>query len=221
MIGDLTPGERIDIDAIATDLQVSRTPVREALLQLEREGLVDRQAYKGTVVAGVDPVRLEENVALRLQMEGLAAGLGVSQLDAYRLSEMESALVELDGHIAAREEYSLGVFNEYNRLFHSTLYAASGRESLIRLVDSLQVEADRIRLHFDVRSSGVNTEHWTILEACRAGEAATARRATQHHILNAYLRTRGMDAVPRDAEMLLAVTKAEGIPARAVEVTAF
>src|SRR3954452_16691890 len=75
--GDLAPGDRVDAGEIADSLGVSRTPVREAILRLDAEGLVERQPYRGVVVTAVDQAAAEEVTALRVHLETLAARIAV------------------------------------------------------------------------------------------------------------------------------------------------
>jgi len=190
--GDLPPGARVDVAALAAELGISRTPVREAILHLESAGLVVRQPYRGTVVAGVDVQRLEEVTALRIDLEGRAAALGVPRLSDDDLARMAATLEELD-RAGDDPELSLGLFNELNRAFHGVLYAAADAPVLVGLIERLQDEADRMRLHFDLRSPLAEAYHRQILDACRRRDAAGAAAATRAHLLESYLAMRGTD----------------------------
>jgi GntR family transcriptional regulator, rspAB operon transcriptional repressor len=208
MDGSLPAGARIDVTTITADLEVSRTPVREALLKLESEGLIERQAYRGSVVTGIDPGKLEENSALRIELEGLAAALAVTRISAEAIDLMEQKLFELESS-SGTEAYSLGVFNQLNREFHSTLYQAAGAPVLFRSIDGLTSEADRFRLHFDVGAGNAHAEHRQILTAVRLRDADAAKQLTQEHILTAYLRMRGNNyVVPEDSIIGLVVRQA-------------
>jgi len=188
--GELPAGARLDTTALAADLGVSRTPVREALLQLESAGLVTRQPYRGTIVAGVDAGRLAEVTALRIDLEGRAALLGVPRLTDDDIAQMAAALDDLDARREA-PDFSLGVFNELNARFHDVLYMAADAPVLSALIAQLSGEADRIRLHFDVRAPLAEEYHREILAACRRRDAAAAALATRRHLLEAYLGMRG------------------------------
>ncbi|MBN9215037.1 MAG: hypothetical protein ABS62_00310 [Microbacterium sp. SCN 70-200] len=188
--GDLAPGARIDVTLLATDLGISRTPVREAILQLEAAGLVQRQPYRGTVVAGIDVNRLEEVTALRIDLEGRATTLGVPRLTDDDLDQMAAILDELDAR-AAEPDFSRGVFNDLNRRFHDIIYAAADAPHLRAIVGTLAAEADRMRLHFDVRAPLAEHFHREILDACRRRDASAAAAATRAHLLESYLAMRG------------------------------
>lgn len=179
--GTLAPGEKLDIEAIAREFSVSRTPVREAVLQLESLGLVERLPYRGSVVAALSEENLDEVTALRVALEGLAAELGAPRLTPLEIARMRAILVELD-EAADAPDFSLGRFNTLNREFHRIIYAASGTPVLLRLIDQLGAEADRLRLHSDVRGSGADSQHREILDACERGDSASAGEATRRHI---------------------------------------
>lgn len=188
--GALPAGARLEVATLAAELGISRTPLREAILQLESAGLVIRQPYRGTVVAGVDAGRLEEVTALRIDLETRAARLGVPRLGDDDLRRMGEILAELDER-RRDPDFSLGVFNDLNRAFHGVLYDAADSPVLRRLIDQLGAEADRIRLHFDVRAPLAEAYHREILDACRRRDAAAAARATAAHLRESYLAMRG------------------------------
>lgn len=188
--GDLVPGTRIDVSLLAAELGISRTPVREAILQLETAGLVVRQPYRGTVVAGVDPNRLEEVTALRIDLEGRATLLGVPRLSEADIDRMTQLLDELESR-RHDEDFSRGVFNELNRAFHGVVYAAADSPTLRRVIELLGAEADRMRLHFDVPAPLAEAHHREILDACRRRDAEGAARSTRRHLLESYLAMRG------------------------------
>lgn len=179
--GTLPPGGKVDIEAVAREFGISRTPVREAVLKLESLGLVDRLPYRGSVVAVPSEEDLTEVTALRVVLEGLAAELGAPRLTAPELDRMRTILAELDS-AADEPDYSLGRFNSLNREFHRTIYAAAGSPVLLRLIDQLAAEADRLRLRADVRGSGADSHHREILAACERRDGSAAADHTRRHI---------------------------------------
>nr|WP_274636192.1 GntR family transcriptional regulator [Microbacterium bovistercoris] len=183
--GTMPPGSRIDIDAITLEFGISRTPVREAVLQLEGLGLVERQPYRGAIVAAVDPDRFAEVTALRIEIEGLAAGLGAVRLSDDDLAQMRSILTEIEAR-GQDEDFALGTFNELNRQFHSLIAHASDSPVLIRLVDLLGAEADRMRLHSRFDHTASAPDHRAILDACERHDGPAARDLMRRHILAAH-----------------------------------
>src|SRR5437763_1719288 len=147
--GSRAPGDRVDPTEVADELGVSRTPVREAILRLDAEGLVERLPYRGVVVSAIDPAGVAEVAALRLQLETLAARTAVPRLtdaDLARMHELHGRLGQEMAGADAQES-----FRALNREFHLTLYRAAGAPLLLRHIEELADRADRSRLHFDVR----------------------------------------------------------------------
>ena len=181
--GDLAPGDRVDATDIAESLGVSRTPVREAILRLDAQGLVERQPYRGVVVTAVDRTAAEEVAALRIHLETLATRAAVPRLrpeDVDHLREVHDRLAT----VLAGPDAQRG-FSGLNREFHLTIYRAAGSPILVRLVDDLSARAERIRLHFDVRRGPALDDHAAILAACAASDVEAAVAATRDHIFGA------------------------------------
>jgi GntR family transcriptional regulator, rspAB operon transcriptional repressor len=185
--GELPAGERIDADAVGARLDVSRTPIREALLRLESVGLVDRVPYRGAIVRGIDLELAEETAAVRLHLEGLAVRLAVPRLDRATLDAMQECLDEM-ARLESAPDYQQERWNQLNDRFHGALYAVADCPSLTRPIEALNAQASRIRQYFDVRGGPAAQEHRAILEACGAGDPDRAARAAQSHILGAQLR---------------------------------
>jgi len=181
--GDLAPGDRVDAGDIAESLGVSRTPVREAILRLDAQGLVERMPYRGVVVTAVDQTAAEDVAALRIHLETLAARAATPRLQPQDLARMGEVHEQLEA-VMSGPDAQRG-FTELNREFHTTLYRAAGSATLVRLIDDLSAQAERIRLHFDVRRGRALDDHAAILAACRSGDVEAAVSATRDHILGA------------------------------------
>jgi DNA-binding GntR family transcriptional regulator len=206
--GRLSPEEKLSPAAIADELDVSRTPVRESILRLESEGLVQRIPYRGVVVTGIDHEVAAHTAALRIHLEGIAVSLAVPRLTVAALDEMEATLESLES--LDDNDFTPGRWNELNDDFHGLIYAATGSPVLIRPLAHLAAQASRIRMHFDARHGNANADHRLILAACRAGDPTTAARQAQMHILNAHLRM-FPDAENRPGELLGMVADLAGI----------
>ncbi|GAA2219626.1 GntR family transcriptional regulator [Nonomuraea monospora] len=182
--GELAPGDRLDPAEIAADLGLSRTPVREAILRLDSEGLVNRLPYRGVVVAGIDHRVAEEVAALRINLETLAVRLGVPRLREEDLVVMREAHAQLTRSL--RGEHAQREFNELNRRFHMTLYHRADSAVLLRTIENLASQAERIRMHFDLRQAPAGRHHEKILAACENRDVETAAATTRDHILAAH-----------------------------------
>jgi DNA-binding GntR family transcriptional regulator len=183
--GTLGPGDRLDPTEIASSFGVSRTPVREAILRLDAQGLVERLPYRGVVVTGVDPAAAQDVAALRLPLETLAVRAAVPLLSPADLARMRELHDQLKAAVAGPEAQS--AFAGLNREFHLTLYRAAGSATLIRLISDLFAHAERMRLHFDVRRGRAMDDHADILAACASDDVEAAVAATREHILGTLL----------------------------------
>jgi len=208
VLGERAPGARLDPTEVADELGVSRTPVREAILRLDAEGLVHRLPYRGVVVADLDLDVAEDVAGLRIHLETLAARLAVPRLRAADLAAMRAAHEELGELLAG--DCPPARFNELNRAFHSALYQRADSPVLSRTIDGLARQADRFRMHFDPRRGPAHEQHAAILAGCERGDVEAVVDATREHILVGYqlmmpagrqVRESGvMDAVLGDVE---------------------
>lgn len=208
VLGDeFEPGERLGIDTIARRLQVSPTPVREALVQLERTGLVTREALKGYRVAPpLAPDQLAELFDARIMLESTAARLA-TPAGAGLLAELRAAQ---DQHLAAGERVIGSLAQGRNDLefatdyfaadaeFHRVIFGHCGNRYITEMSEALGAQLHRMRqlaLHgvTDVREA--IAEHGAILEAFASGDPAAPEDAMRRHIEN--VRDRSLAAEDR------------------------
>ncbi len=200
----VAPGTRLSIDAIARDLNVSPTPVREALVQLERTGLVTREPLKGYRVAPqITDGQLESLFDTRIVLEGGAAAL------AARHSEELVPLLEaaLDEHrkvtervraAAASGTLSVALLREYFAVdwnFHHLIFEGTNNPFLIDMSEVISTRVHRMR---QTVLSGVTDaedavdEHTHIIEAFRTGDPDAVARAMRDHIEKVRARARSV-----------------------------
>jgi DNA-binding GntR family transcriptional regulator len=181
--GLLGPGERLIERQLSVRMGASRTPLREAMIRLGHEGLLEALPSGGFVVPSLDEQEVRELYAIRTALEGYA-----SRLAAERRGE--DAIRELS-EIVAREEDSLEpppdlrLLEELNHLFHRTLYAASGMSRLADAIEGYRQQAVTHRIydiykHDEVRR-GVS-QHAELLEAVAARDAELAEALMRRHI---------------------------------------
>ncbi len=180
--GDLAEGEHLRQDEIARAFNVSRIPVREALLKLEQHGLVRNQRYKGAVVSGLSLEEAEEIFEFRALLEPEVIRRAVPRMTQAVLDEARACC---DAFARDTDPMRWG---DHNRRLHATLYAASG---LSYHLEVLHKTLDRIEPYLRAQlllSDGIaraNREHKGIVDACAAQDAERAAALTRAHILGA------------------------------------
>jgi DNA-binding GntR family transcriptional regulator len=168
---------------IATEVGVSRTPVREALLRLETEGLVRLYPKRGALVLPVSPQEISDVLETRELVETFTAGRATigPELVA-ELTRLLEAMREHSGAADAKE------FAHADRCFHRTLVAAAGNEILTQLYDSLrdrQLRMARLTASDPVRAADAIRDHTEILDAVRSGDRRRIRTAIHRHLQTA------------------------------------
>ena len=186
--GRFAAGALLSENEIARDLGISRTPVREAFLLLEAEGLLELYPRRGALVTPISPTESDDVLEARLLLEGHCAG-AVRRADP----TLDEALAEA---IAAQEEAVTGaateghVFTVADRDFHRALVAAHGNEILTRQYDSLRDRQQRIAATAVARSRErivqFIAEHRQIAAALAAGDGARARELVAEHLHRAH-----------------------------------
>lgn len=180
--GELKPGERIREIEMAKRLEVSRTPVREALRRLEADGLLTFVPYRGMVIAELDHQAVMELYQMREVLEGTAAGLA-----ARHASEAEITLLR-DLIAADPGDGDPRALASHNRQFHGSLYRAAHNRYLLK---TLNVLSDAMALlgmttlSLTGRSDTARQEHQEILDAIEARDQPRAEAAARHHIREA------------------------------------
>lgn len=185
--GDLVPGERLRAEGIAERLGTSRTPVREALFLLEREGLVDLPPHKGAVVRSFLERDLVELYELRVVIEGHAArcaALRASDAQLERLDEICAAAEALGGaHPEALAEQIV-----LNETFHGTVLEAAGSsavEAAVRGVADIPRAFRRAFWATDEQREHSLFCHRQLVVALRARDADLAEAVMRMHLLSA------------------------------------
>ena len=179
--GDLADGAVLNQAALATHFGVSRVPVREAMRQLQAEGLIDTRAHRLAVVRTLDLERIVEVYDLRGLLEGYLIEKAVPNIDAATLKDLKA--LEKSMRKVPDHEHWL----QLNAELHRRLYEPSGDETTLELIEQLRARAERyVRLWS--RGSGIHRpaeagrEHAEILRLVGEGDGAGARKAIEQHI---------------------------------------
>jgi len=178
--GDLASGERLRSEALATELNVSRTPVREALRKLEAEGLV---AHAGShlVVRAITEQDLTELFYVREALEGMAARLAAENATPAEIAAIHELLEDMD---TVRQSGNVGVFRRLTGEFHQLVCGAAHNS---RLLQSLQSLLDHVRqfqsstLYSEGRPAEALEEHRKLLAAIEARDGESAERLAREH----------------------------------------
>lgn len=189
----IDPGARVNIDAVARDLDVSPTPVREALTRLEAEGLVAKRALKGYVAAPLlDASGLRDLYDMRELLEPEAARRASTRLDDDTETELAESVAQMRAASAPDEDES---FRNYRRFidedlrFHHLIAEHAESPLLAEAIVRLRSHMHLYRLNFrhDFEDDTAN-EHERILDALRRRDADAAAEAMRAHIENSYER---------------------------------
>lgn len=177
--------EELKEKTIGEELGVSRTPVREALRQLEMEGLVTIIPNKGAFVVGVSQDDIRDIYEIRSLLEGLCAKWAAKHIQEKELQELEENIFLTDFHIEkGHEDQILGLDNR----FHEILYEACGSKVLNHLLSDFHHYVQRIRkvsLADTRRAKDSNSEHRKIVEALKEHDQEGAERLANEHIMHA------------------------------------
>jgi DNA-binding GntR family transcriptional regulator len=184
--GDLPTGTKLRDAALASDMGVSRTPVREALVRLAREGVLSAEPGRGFRLMPMSPTELRDIGSVLAALEPLALDQSVepSADQLGRLSELVRRLEQTRGDIAACVEL--------DDEFHRVLLESCPNGRLLRLVETLRRSLRRYLHHYLQRGGRVSLstlQHTRIAEALRKGDRAGARQLLERKW------RRGMDEI--------------------------
>ena len=182
LTGEIPAGETSQL-ALARELEVGRTPLREALRMLQHEGLVISEPNRRVRVAGLTPEDAEQLYAMRIALEAMAVRVTVPELGSSQIAELEGLLAQMDHYM--RRQDSAGLRNPH-RAFHALLVAGAG-ERVTVTISLLFDHAERYRVAFAGSDQeawdGRQVEHRAIVDAAATGDPDLAvRRLIEHYL---------------------------------------
>ncbi len=180
--GALRPGEQLVEARIAADLGVSKTPVREALIRLQRDGLVAIEPYRGARVLEPSAEDIREILELRLLIECQIARDLAAQRPADVIAALDSSIDESRAALAAGETQRL---LDSLTAFSDILAEACGNSRMLKLLVDLRsvlLVIGKTSLRVPGREARSIAEHEAIVAAIKAGDADAAAAATERHI---------------------------------------
>jgi DNA-binding GntR family transcriptional regulator len=182
--GAIKAGQPLRQAALAEELNVSRIPVREALLQLEAEGLVSFEPHKGATATELNANQVDELFELRAMLEADLLSASIPNLSDEKLDEATVILDKLNQSLG--KENSANTWSELNSDYHNCLYSGANRPQTQDLVNTLNKNADRyIRMHL-LWAGGISkaeSEHNDLLSLCKKKEVTKAVELMKQHIL--------------------------------------
>jgi DNA-binding GntR family transcriptional regulator len=183
VMGKISSGEWLVESHIAETLGISRTPVREAIHKLEREGLIERQPRGGFTVLGLTRNDIEETFGIRSVLEGYAARLAAVKHNKEELEALEKKIEEFQN---ALDRKRMNLLPAINTEFHDLLYSLSKSSKLISIINGLRDQIYRFRkvnLKEEKFAATSNQDHRQMLQSIRNRNAEGAERLTREHIL--------------------------------------
>lgn len=178
------PGMPLVESDLAQQLGISKTPVRDALQELEREGFVTRVPFKGTYVTDVTVPDMVEIFQLRAVLEGLAARLATPALSQEELDRIERNLTAAE---AALAEGDLACCSEHGQCLHVTILDKAGNERLTSITHNLDDHVKRFRIISDRISGRLDRsvkEHRRVQAAFSQRDPAAAEAAMRDHLFS-------------------------------------
>lgn len=180
--GEMAPGDRIKQEKIAVECGTSRIPVRDALAQLNNEGLVALATYAGARVATLSAAELDEIYLLRECVEPRALSASVPNLSPEDLAVLDDHLIEME-RVANRSSPSRWV--ELDREFHLTSYRLAALPEFLRLIEGFWNRTQQYRRAYTRLPESFETahiEHRLLLDAICAGDSDQAATISGLHI---------------------------------------
>ena len=179
--GDLKPSAPLNQEALAPELGVSVTPVREAIRRLEAEGLLQFQAHKLVIVTPLTHSELSEIYEVRLQLDPYAASLAAR-------AAKDDDLNEIDRLAAASSPTDQMEQVRLNHSFHRAIYMRSGNSTLTEILDRLWERTDRYRVMLITRDAALlaaSREHIEIAQAMRSRQPGLVAELVHAHVARA------------------------------------
>jgi DNA-binding GntR family transcriptional regulator len=194
----LAPSTRLNIDQLARELAVSNTPLWEALVRLESEGLVTRRSLQGFSVAPFPDLRdVNQLFELRLMLEPMGVCAATKRLQPEDLQLLRSSVERM---VKVADNSASGHYRRHQALvaadafFHDFIAEASGSQLLRRAVSGLHAHVTLYRVYFKVGATPEGgdsaDEHAAILDALTAGNPQRAARAMRTHLERSHARHR-------------------------------
>ncbi len=193
--GDFQPGKRLIEEKLAADMTTSRTPVREAIQKLEKEGLIFRLPRGGFAVKAVTEDEVEEVLGLRSVLEGYAGFLATSRITDQEVKQLEQIIGEEDECL---RDLNVDEFIRLDAEFHNVLYKAAKNARLYALLHDLRDYMYRYRviiLRYQRKPQLAVQDHKQMLASMKARNPKQVERLVRKHV------SRGKEIIKKKIKM--------------------
>ena len=180
--GQIPAGSRIVETVYADQLHISRTPLREALRKLERDGLVEYVLHRGVVVRAFTIEDIEEIFTIRNAMMMLIMPSVVENVTDGKIKELRDILKQMDVEYEKEDADALAVSN---RLFHGTMEHISDKMRILRVIDSQEEYIKRfsaVTIASIIRRSNAHQEHHQLVDLLEKRDLEGLQQLMQHHL---------------------------------------
>lgn len=181
--GEFKGGSQLRQDALAKDYDVSRIPVREALLTLESEGLVEFHAHRGAFTTELSVAKIRELFELRVLLETYVLRHAIDNLTDADINNAENILRKYDEALDSGGD--IESWSEYNYAFHMSLYEPSQLPETLLIIGQLNTKSDRyirMQLLYTQEIEKAEREHHALLDFARMKDANRACELLKSHI---------------------------------------
>lgn len=182
-VGELKPGQHLDETELAARFGVSRTPIRETLIQLSSMGLVVIRPRRGAIVAELGPQQLVEMFEVMSELEATCGRLAARRMTA---SEQQALLAAHRACEAAMRAQAPDDYYYQNELFHEAIYAGAHNQFLVEQTRNLYRRLRpyrRLQLRVRDRLANSYSEHEAVVAAIVAGDGELAARLLREHVM--------------------------------------
>ena len=178
LYGELAPGQRLKIDELASLCDVSHMPIREALRELQGEGVLDVFPHRGAVIRGVDRDFVVNFYDVRGAIEGMLASRCAERADASAVAALKAATMAFESASDAKDRVVA------DRRFHHTINTIASNPQALRMLSQGRLIAEALRLRFGYGQGRVLTiidDHRALLRAIERHDTAQAGAIARRH----------------------------------------
>jgi len=186
----LKTGEVYSQDGLCTDLGINRTPVREALLELQKEGHINFLRGRGIEIVPITKKQAEDIVEMRFIIELAGSELAAQRRAEQHIEQLKANINEMEANVHDAEPVFM---YKLDRKFHIHLFEAADNERMLEVIENLRDQFLKLEtldaFNNSQRSLQVLEEHRKVFDAVLVGDPVLAKSAMQHHLNNTYKRT--------------------------------